>query len=82
MSLTLHSVSYFMLLNNAGCDPLNRLCTPLLDHDQHFEKHLTKAFWTEGEACEKLYTKMKSQARTIEFVSEKGEDPEGIPETV
>lgn len=46
----MYSMACSMLLKNVGCDPLSVSCTPLMDYDQ-FKKHLSKAFWTEGEAC-------------------------------
>lgn len=74
----MYSVACSMLLKNVGCDPLNVSCTPLMDCDQ-FKKHLSKAFWTEGEAYEVTY---------YGEIIGKGcwtciwEDPEGTLETV
>lgn len=53
-----------------------------MDYGQQFEKHLSKAFWTEGGAYVKQHTKVKSQSRAVEFVSENREDPEGTLGTV
>ena len=39
-------------------------------------------FWTEGAACVKQNSKVKSWARAIEFIPEKGEAPEATLETV
>lgn len=67
-----------ILLLKSGCWPLNGFCTPLMDYDHRSEKHLSKAFWTEGEAYVKQHTKVKSWARAIELVPAKREDAEGI----